>query len=96
MCHRLERQPLKASLLPFEAEVLAILEDLDMYVGRTGWIQSYVPYYSAIMQLLRDRKTWLLSQGPRKERQVKFYTERTPFDNVTDMERESFSCLQVP
>jgi hypothetical protein len=43
-----------------ELEFPVTLADLDTYLGLTGWLRNYVPYYSAIVQPLQERKTWLL------------------------------------
>jgi hypothetical protein len=77
-----------------DLEFPVTLAQLDTYIGLSGWLRNYVPYYSAIIQPLQDRKTWLLNRGPSRGKARRFYTERTPLDDVTDKERESFKSIQ--
>ena len=36
------------------------LQDLEHYLGLTGWMRDYVPYYAQIVELLQSRKTEML------------------------------------
>ena len=40
------------------------LKDLETYLGLTGWLRQYIPYYAQRTEPLQDRKTALLRKGP--------------------------------
>src|SRR5438045_9053348 len=40
------------------------LKQLEIYLGLTGYIRQYVPFYEAIYSPIQDRKTLLLQKGP--------------------------------
>ena len=73
------------------------LQDLQHYLGLTGWMRDYVPYYAQIMKLLQLRKTEML-QGLAKSgtsgKQRKQAARSTRLVEPIDKERASFDCLQ--
>ncbi|SLM35223.1 reverse partial [Lasallia pustulata] len=73
------------------------LQDLQHYLGLTGWMRDYVPYYAQIMKLLQLRKTEML-QGLAKSgtsgKQRKQAARSTRLVEPTDKERAFFNCLQ--
>src|SRR5205814_1265745 len=42
------------------------LKDLETYLGLTGWLRQYVPYYAYIAEPLQQRKTLLSRSAPPK------------------------------
>jgi len=40
------------------------LKDLETYLGLTGWLRQYVPFYAAVAAPLQERKMLLLKNGP--------------------------------
>jgi hypothetical protein len=47
---------------------LETLADLSTYLGITGFLQNYIPYYAAKAQPLHDQKIYLVNLGPAKGR----------------------------
>ena len=70
------------------------LKELEIYLGLTGYLRQYVPFYAAVSAPLQDRKTLLLKKGPASGPQRRNFTQRTPLLNPTEAERLSFKSLQ--
>ena len=71
------------------------LSALEVYLGLTGWMRNYVPYYAQIAEPLQNRKTILLRGGPTKGNPRKAFSKRTPIDQPTNAEYESYEYLQI-
>jgi transposase InsO family protein len=70
------------------------LKDLETYLGLTGWLRQYVPFYAAVAAPLQERKTLLLSKGPTAGTQRKNFSATTNIDEPTKREIDSFETLQ--
>lgn len=44
----------------------ATLQDLEHYLGLVGWLRQYIPYYAQCSAPLKERKTRLLKDSPKK------------------------------
>jgi len=53
------------------------LKKLEIYIGITGFLRNYVPFYAAVSKLLQDRKTALLKALFKKDRPRKTYSAKT-------------------
>lgn len=70
------------------------LQALETYLGLTGYMREYVPFYAGIAKPLQELKTELLRHGPVAGNARKSYSRRTRVENPTDRERLSFTTLQ--
>lgn len=70
------------------------LKQLETYLGMTGFLRNYVPFYAAVSKALQDRKTALLKASPVKGRPRKTYSARTLVNEPSAKERASFEDLQ--
>ncbi|KAI0997352.1 hypothetical protein K3495_g10831 [Podosphaera aphanis] len=69
------------------------LAKLETYLGLTGWLRQYIPFYAAIVDPLQARKT-LLSKSITQNRQRKSTASRTELLFPTAREKEAFDHLQ--
>jgi Reverse transcriptase (RNA-dependent DNA polymerase)/RNase H-like domain found in reverse transcriptase/Integrase zinc binding domain len=81
-----------AAILAFEFP--KTLADLDRYLGLTGWMREYVEGYAHKAGPLQDRKTKLLSAGPRDGNERRRYTASTPVTEPTREEIAAFESIQ--
>jgi hypothetical protein len=70
------------------------LKDLETYLGCTGWLRQYIPYYAQLTEPLQNRKTRLLRKGPKAGAARKDYAKKTSIDDVSNLETESFKAIQ--
>ena len=70
------------------------LKQLETYLGKTGWLRQYVPYYAQKALPLQERKTRLLRQAPNKGRPRQQHSRRTPVDDPSPTEIDAFNQLQ--
>ena len=71
------------------------LKDLERYLGFTGWLRDYVPYYAQKAEPLQIRKTMLLRDSPsNKGKARKNYSLRTLIADPSDAELDAYSQLQ--
>jgi hypothetical protein len=70
------------------------LKELEKYLGLTGWLRIFVPYYAQISEALQCRKTALLKKGPSAGPSRKNYTSTTVLTDITKLEIDSFNALQ--
>ncbi|MGI4816790.1 MAG: reverse transcriptase domain-containing protein, partial [Janthinobacterium lividum] len=70
------------------------LSQLEGYLGLTGWLRQYVPFYAAIAEPLQRLKTLLLKDGPDKGAARKNYSLKTPVPAPSPSEQVSFEELQ--
>ena len=70
------------------------LKQLEIYLGLTGYLRQYVPFYAAVSGPLQDRKTLLLQKGPIAGPQRRSFASQTALLNPTEAERTSFEELQ--
>ena len=71
------------------------LKDLETYLGMTGWLRDYVPFYAQKADALRKCKTMLLKASPSNQgRTRKDFSRRTPIHDATDAEWDSYNQLQ--
>ena len=71
------------------------LRQLETYLGLTGWMRDYVPYYAGISKPLQDRKTELLRHGPTAGSARRSYSAKTRLKDPTGLEIASFETLQA-
>ena len=77
-----------------EIEFPRTLKQLETYLGKTGWLRHYVPYYAQKAAPLQRRKTRLLKPSPTKGSARKSYSNRTILDDPTAAEIDAFEQLQ--
>ncbi|KAL3428067.1 hypothetical protein PVAG01_01576 [Phlyctema vagabunda] len=70
------------------------LHALETYIGLTGWLRQYVPYYAAIVQPLERRKTGLLKDGPKAGTSRRNYSAATKIGDPSPLELAAFETLQ--
>jgi hypothetical protein len=77
------------------------LHQLENYIGMTGWLRQFVPFYASLAEPLQNRKTQLLSAGheqgkvqPNATKKRKIYTTRTSWEH-TAAELQSFQAIQA-
>jgi hypothetical protein len=70
------------------------LKDLETYLGLTSWLRQYIPYYAQRTELLQDRKTALLREGPAAGQARKEYSRKTPIGDTSNLEKETFESVQ--
>jgi hypothetical protein len=70
------------------------LKDLEHYLGLTGWLRQYVPFYAAISEPLQLRKTALLRKGPVEGAARRNYSRTTKVGLPSPSEQISFEELQ--
>ena len=71
------------------------LRELERYLGMTGWLRDYVPYYAQLSEALQILKTRLLKDTPSHEGGArKRYAATTKLPHPTGVERVSFDELQ--
>ena len=78
-------------------EIPRTLKDLETYLGMTGYLRQYAPYYAKVVKPLQERKT-LLIQGLRKDVEGnvrKKEVARTSLSRVTPAELDAFHQLQT-
>ena len=70
------------------------LKDLETYLGMTGWMRNYVPFYAQISDPLQQRKTLLLRGGPTKGNPRRRFSSIKLLELPTDEEYEAYLILQ--
>jgi hypothetical protein len=70
------------------------LRELETYLGLTGWLRQYVPYYSQIVAPLQARKTMMLRNAPSGNRRKKF-TNANAVLSPSVAETNAFNTLQA-
>lgn len=71
------------------------LKDLEGYLGLTGWLRGFVPFYAQKAEPLQQRKTALLRLSPsNKGTTRKIYSRRTIINHPSEAELESYRQLQ--
>ena len=70
------------------------LRQLETYLGLTGWLRNYIPYYAGIAKPLQDRKTELLSLAPKSGNSRRSFASKTKVLNPTARELASFKTIQ--
>ena len=71
-----------------------MLKQLEIYLGLTGYLRQYVPFYAAVSGPLQDHKNLLLRKGPTAGPQHRNFSLQTPLLNPTAAEHTSFKALQ--
>ena len=69
------------------------LKELETYLGLTGWLRQYVPFYAAVAGPLQDRKTLLLGRAPREGASQRNFAAATSLKEPTKQELISFKAL---
>lgn len=67
---------------------------MESYLGKTGYLRHYVPYYAQKADSLQRRKVQLLKDAPNKGRARKRHGQQTAVTDPTDEELDSFNQLQ--
>ena len=67
---------------------------LEHYLGLTGYLREYVPFYASISKALQARKTELLKPSPVSGNARKVFSSCTRIDNPTPLELEPPRTLQ--
>ena len=71
------------------------LKHLETYLGKTGWLRHYIPYYAQKADALQKRKTRLLkASSTAKGNGRKAFSRNTSVDASTATEIDSFEQLQ--
>lgn len=73
------------------------LKNLEHYLGLTGWLRPFIPFYAQVSEPLQAKKTRLLAEGRKKgitSKTRKGYTTRTVID-AEPTEREAYQKLQA-
>jgi hypothetical protein len=70
------------------------LKHLETYLGKTGYLRQYVPYYAQKAEALQARKTRLLRGGPTKGAARKRHSQSTVVNLPGPVELDSFNQLQ--
>jgi len=70
------------------------LKDLETYLGLTGWMRNYIPYYAQICESLQQRKTTMLKASPRKGKPRRSYSKKVIINEPTEKEEKAFKTLQ--
>lgn len=70
------------------------LRQLETYLGLTGWLRDYIPYYAGIAKPLQDRKTELLSQAPKSGNPRRSSASKTRIYDPTARELALFRSIQ--
>ena len=71
------------------------LKELETYLGLTGWLRGFIPWYAQKADALQTRKTLLLRQSPSTKGSIrKTFSRKTIVENPTDEELESYRQLQ--
>ena len=67
------------------------LKELETYLGLTGWLRSYVPYYTQIVESLQRQKTLLLKAAPHKGKARLLFITQTNLSIPSPSEQEAFN-----
>ena len=70
------------------------LRQLETYLGLTGWMREYVPFYAGVSKPLQKRKTALLKPAPKEGSARKAFASRTRIEDRTPKEVASYKVLQ--
>ncbi len=71
------------------------LKALETYLGMTGWLRDYIPFYTQKAEPLHRRKTLLLQQSPStKGKARKLFSLRTAIKEPSAAELISFQAIQ--
>lgn len=70
------------------------LQQLETYLGMTGYLRNYVPNYARMVEPLQVRKTQLLKASPPSGSKRKTYVSQTKITDPLDTELEAFQNLQ--
>src|SRR5436305_13943861 len=62
------------------------LKNLETYLGLTGWLRNYIPYYAKICEPLQRRKTMMLREAPIKGKAWQAHTKMALIDEPTEEE----------
>ena len=78
-----------------DLEFPTTLASLEHYLGITGFLRQYVPYYIQIAGPLQQLKTKLLTVAPRAGNARKSYSSRQKIEDPTTEELEAFAALRT-
>lgn len=70
------------------------LQQLENFIGITGYYRHFCERYARLIRPLQDRKTLLLKPAPTKKQARKQYCIRTRILEATKAERESFRLVK--
>ena len=70
------------------------LRQLESYLGLTGWMKDYIPYYAGISKPLQERKIELLRHGSSAGNARRSYAFKTRLENPIELKKEFFRTLQ--
>ena len=70
------------------------LAALETYLGMTGYLRNYIPWYAQVARPLQDRKTELLKPSPKGGRERKSFAATTKLSQPSEAEIKSFETLQ--
>ncbi|KAI0998999.1 hypothetical protein K3495_g9197 [Podosphaera aphanis] len=71
------------------------LRSLERFLGLTGYLRHYIPYYSAIIQPLQDRKTFLSKNLNQKGLRRRKTSEKTLLQKPSSTELKAFKLVQA-
>ena len=79
---------------PLKTEMNNSLGKLETYIGMTGWLRRYIPYYAQITQPLQEMKKALLRGAPIAGHPRKKFAFGTPIEAPAPRETSAFLSLQ--
>ncbi len=68
---------------------------LEYYLGLTGYLRSYIHYYTQQASPLQALKTRLLKKAPESGQQSRAYASKTKLEPPTERELAAFDALQL-
>ena len=76
------------------------LKELEAYLGLTGWLRQYVPFYSHLAEPLQNRKTLMLRQSPASMNDERSQPARRQFTRIatfqpSSAETDSYKAIQT-
>lgn len=71
-----------------------ITKDFERYLGLTGWLRSYIPYYAAFSEPLQACKKNMFKSPPAGKHTRKSFASTSLVDLLDEL-KESFQALQL-
>ena len=69
------------------------VKDLERYLGLTGWLRNYIPYYAALAEPLQKRKTESLRTAPTGKHSRAHFTSTSVVEPTSELV-DAFNALQ--
>src|SRR5438045_456045 len=72
-----------------------MLQELETYLGMTGFLHQYIPYYASVALPLQNCKTELLKRAPTQGQEHQTFTACKAFTSPTGAKQAAFAELQA-